>query len=116
MTLSAWIGGYRRAWESNDPDDILALFTPDAVFFTEPYATPFRGHEEIVAGWLAKRDEPGAATFTWEPVTETPELGVIRARTDYPALGETYSNLWVICFAPDGRATEFTEWWMEHPR
>ena len=27
----------------------------------------------------------------------------------------TYSNLWVIRFAPDGRAREFTEWWMKQP-
>ena len=32
--------------------------------------------------------------------------------TDYRA-GPLYSNLWVIRLEPDGRAKEFTEWWME---
>jgi hypothetical protein len=32
--------------------------------------------------------------------------------TDYHD-GPTYSNLWVIRLAADGRAEEFTEWWME---
>ena len=25
----AWIAGYIRAWETNDPDDIRSLFTPE---------------------------------------------------------------------------------------
>jgi hypothetical protein len=27
----------------------------------------------------------------------------------------TYSNLWVIRLDAEGRCTEFTEWWMQHP-
>lgn len=30
-----------------------------------------------------------------------------------PDLKTTYSNLWVIVLEPDGRSSEFTEWWME---
>jgi hypothetical protein len=35
--------------------------------------------------------------------------------TDYRD-GAAYSNMWVILLAPDGRAEEFTEWWMEIDR
>ena len=34
---------------------------------------------------------------------------------DYPA-DKLYDNLWVIRLAPDGRATRFTEWYMERDR
>jgi hypothetical protein len=107
-----WIEGYVRAWNSNDPDDIAALFTEDAVYYTEPYSAPWHGRAEIVAKWLGRQDKPGEAAFEWHPVCVTEEVGIIQGVTTYP--DKTYSNLWVIRFAPDGRCREFTEWWMRH--
>ena len=112
-TLTTWIENYRRAWESNDPADITALFSEDGEYRTEPYSDPWRGHEEIVEGWLEAKDEPGDAAFEWAALVSTPELGIVEGTTEYEATGTTYSNLWVIRFAPDGRATSFTEWWMD---
>ena len=113
--LSEWVEGYVRAWESNDPDDIEALFTEDARYLTEPYAKPWSGRETIVRKWLEHRDEPGDATFSWEPLVETPEIGVLQGRTVYRDPPRSYANLWVIRFAGDGRCSEFTEWYMESP-
>jgi ketosteroid isomerase-like protein len=110
--VTAWIEGYRRAWESNDPDDIRALFTEDAEYRTEPYALPWTGHGEIVDGWLDARDDPGETSFSWQPVIGDGELAVVQATTVYTG-GPVYSNLWLIRLAPDGRARSFTEWWME---
>lgn len=112
--LADWMDGYRRAWDSNDPDDIRALFTEDAEYYTEPFAEPWAGQDAIVAGWLAAKDDPGDTTFEWEPLVDTPELSAVQATTVYIA-ERTYSNLWVIRFASDGRAREFTEWWMKQP-
>ena len=110
--LEAWIAGYRRAWESNHPDDIRALFTDDAEYRTDPWVKPWRGHEEIVAGWLEKKDEPGSAAFEWSELVSTPDVAIIQGTTVYRD-GPTYSNLWVIRFTSEGVAREFTEWWMD---
>jgi uncharacterized protein (TIGR02246 family) len=111
--VSAWIDGYVRAWNSNDPPDIAALFTEDAEYYTAPFRPPWRGRDEIVSGWLERRDEPGETTFTWSPLVVTDEVAIIQGQTTYPA--ETFSNLWVIRLVNDGRCREFTEWWMEQP-
>ncbi len=113
--LNTWIAGYRRAWESNDPAQIRALFTEDARYRTEPYAVAWSGHDEIVAGWLEARDEPGDASFDWFPLVDTAELCVVQGETRYRNGDGNYSNLWVIRLGTDGRASEFTEWWMKHP-
>lgn len=110
--IAGWMNGYLRAWRSNDPDDIRSLFTTDAEYRTEPWVLPWHGHDEIVAGWLLHRDEPGAAEFAWSVLVETDALTVVEATTDYRD-GPTYSNLWVVRLAPDGRASAFTEWWMD---
>ncbi len=105
------MAGYLRAWESNEPDEIGALFTEDARYYTTPSRSPWRGREEIVEGWIGIADQPGDFTFEWQKLTESDELGVITGRTVYTN-GDDYDNLWVIRFDDNGRCTEFTEWYM----
>ena len=112
--VTAWVGNYRRAWESNDPQDIADLFAEDAAYFTEPFAKPWLGRDKIVAKWLKTRDEPGTTTFEWHPVIVTADLAIIQAVTKYPK--KTYSNLWVLRLDNLGQARQFTEWAMRHPK
>jgi uncharacterized protein (TIGR02246 family) len=111
--LTAWINGYLRAWNTNDPSAIGELFAADADYYTEPFGAPWHGRERIVRGWLARQDEPGETTFDWSPIVVTPEVAVVRGTTNYP--DRVFSNLWVIRLDGDGRCLEFTEWWMQHP-
>ncbi|GIH80808.1 SgcJ/EcaC family oxidoreductase [Planobispora longispora] len=111
--VSAWIDGYVKAWNSNDPEHIGDLFTEDAEYYTAPFDPPWRGRDQIVSHWLERKDEPGETAFEWSPVSVTAEVAIIQGTTAYPDL--TYSNLWVIRLGSDGRCREFTEWWMQHP-
>jgi uncharacterized protein (TIGR02246 family) len=113
--LRSWVEGYVRAWNSNDPAEIGALFTEDANYYTEPYSAPWRGRDEIVRQWLEHRDEPGETEFRWQPLTVGPGLALVQGETLYRTPPHTYSNLWVIQLDAEGRCSEFTEWWMRHP-
>jgi nuclear transport factor 2 (NTF2) superfamily protein len=110
-TAGAWIEAYERAWTSNDPAEIGALFTEDARYFTAPSREPWTGREEIVTEWLARKDEPGDWTFRWEPLATDGDLHVVRGWTEYRD-DPNYDNLWLIRLAPDGRCSEFVEWFM----
>jgi ketosteroid isomerase-like protein len=107
-----WMNGYRTAWESNDPEDIRALFTEGATYLTAPFREPWRGIDQIVEGWLAVRDEPGDNTFTWFTLGEVGDRVFVQGETAYRD-AEKYSNLWVIELREDGRASSFTEWSMD---
>lgn len=111
--VAAWIDGYVRAWNTNDPGDIRALFSADAQYFTAPFRPPWRGVDDIVKGWLGRKDEPGEAASSWRPLIVTDELAIVTGTTTYPT--ETFSNLWVIELDESGRCRRFTEWWMQHP-
>jgi hypothetical protein len=65
-----WMDGYVRAWRFNDPAG-----------FTEPFRPPWRGREQIVKGWLARKDEPGEAAFEWRPVAIAGEVAVVQGTT-----------------------------------
>ena len=60
--VRAWVDGYVRAWNSNDPAAIGALFTEDAAYHTEPYGEPWRGR----AGRRGI-DTHGTAVVLWSP-------------------------------------------------
>lgn len=113
-TVSAWVDLYRAAWESNRPDDIRAVFTEDAVYRGKPYGGEWVGHPAIVAGWLDSQDAPGTTAFEWYPVALEGDVAVIQCVTVYPEgdKGGTYDNLWVVRLAEDGRASEYTDWYV----
>ena len=111
-----WVAGYVAAWESNDREQIGSLFTDDAVYEGGPDdPEAYRGREAIIDGWLDTRDEPGEWTFDWEIVSETPALIIVKGRTDYVS-AKLYDNLWIVRLDREGRASHFTEWYMERKR
>ncbi len=112
--VTAWIENYRAAWRSNDPALIAGLFAEDAAYFPEPFGAPWRGRDEIVARWLARKDEADTWTFEWHPLVVTQDLAVIEGETVYP--DRRYSNLWVLRLDEVGQARQFTEWWMDQSR
>lgn len=112
--LTAWLDGYRRAWTSNDESDVRALFTEDAEYRYEPWEEPIVGVDAIVSSWLERKDEPADWTFEWSAVAREGTTAVVEGRTVYLS-GQTYRNLWVIRLEEDGRASSFTEWYMEEP-
>src|ERR1051326_7153112 len=112
--VTAWVTNYRQAWESNDPAAIGALFAKDAAYFSEPYAKPWVGRKKIVTEGLKIKEEPGTTTFQGHPRIVTEDRAMIQATTTYPK-GPS-SNLWVLRLDNLGKARQFTEWWMKHPK
>ena len=108
-----WVDRYVHAWGSNDPGDISALFTEDARYYTAPHREPWTGHDGIVRGWLGRKDDQGDWGFSYDVLATAGDLAFVRGLTAYRSEGVDYSNLWVLRLAGDGRASEFTEWWME---
>jgi uncharacterized protein (TIGR02246 family) len=109
-----WVEGYRKAWISNDPDEVRALFTEDAVYKFEPHdPEPLQGADAIVESWLEEPDTPGEHEFEWHELPDG--LAVVQGVTTYDdgKRRVVYDNLFVIDLADDGRAREFTEWYMK---
>jgi ketosteroid isomerase-like protein len=117
-TVEAWVERYVVAWDSNDPADVRALFAPDGRYRFHPWDEPIVGHDAITAAWLEGRDEVGDHAFTWEVLAVDGDTAVIQGHTAYTAgeAGRAYENLWILRLGPDGRATDFTEWYMERAK
>ena len=113
---AAWVDGYVRAWRSNEPEAIGALFTDDASYLASPSGDAAVGRDAIVSWWIEHADGPDDATFSYEVIGVDGARAFVQGVTTYRAGGEqperTYDNLWVIDLADDGRARSFTEWYI----
>jgi hypothetical protein len=73
-----------------------------------------------VQQWIERGDSGASWDFRSEIVAVEGDAAVIEGWTTYHATAsdpETmFANVWLVRFAPDGRAREFSEWWVERPR
>jgi len=113
--VQAWLDAYVAAWRSYDHDAIADLFAPDATYAYHPYDEPLQGREAIVASWLHDRDEPGSWEGEYAPALISGRRAIAKGETRYLDGRQTFSNLFELEFATDGRCSRFVEWYAEHP-
>ena len=70
-----------------------------------------------ISQWLSRKDDPSIWTFEFEVIGVDGDLAVIRGLTTYtaPPGPGIYENLWLVRLDGAGRATSFTEYWMQRP-
>ena len=77
--VRAWLEGYRRAWVRRDPDAVIQLFTPDAVYQEQPFQPAYEGARRSAAtGPRSPRPSPTSSCGTarrWWTGTGRPSSG-----------------------------------------
>lgn len=118
-----WLDRYVAAWRANQPGPIRELFTEDVVYRWRPYESYPAAHgiDAVVEAWLGEtRDEPDA----WEAAYQAYAVdgdravatGYSRYRADADEPERVFWNAFLMQFAPDGRCTAFTEFYMLEER
>jgi hypothetical protein len=114
MELADWIDCYRRAWEENDADLLVTLFTEDASYRSSPFREPNVGHDAIRAYWArAAGTQRNVEVRTGEPVVEANVAAVEWWTTLEDAEDGliTLPGCLLLQFAPDGRCFDLREYW-----
>ncbi len=116
--IREWLAAYRHAWSTDDPGEVAGLFDTDVRYFTTPGGPPLEGLKELTDYWLGEGESRIPWSFEYQVLAQEGDLYVVRAVTTYPegtsdADGpETFHNLWLVWLGPDGRATEFVEYYV----
>ncbi|HSK94492.1 MAG TPA: nuclear transport factor 2 family protein [Candidatus Angelobacter sp.] len=112
-----WADTWRVAWEALDPEPIVALYAPGAVFSSEPFREAVVGPSGVrayVARVFAEEDAP--RVWTSEPIVD----GDRAAITWWAALGEdgedaTLAGTSVLRFDGDGLVVQQWDAWNAAP-
>jgi uncharacterized protein (TIGR02246 family) len=119
--VQAWLDAYVRAWRSYDPVEIADLWTDHAVWIT-PAGIRARSRDAITAEWMAEEHlfDRGGYDGRYEPIAIDGGFAVAHGRTLFfdpqtQATQTEYDNIWVLRFEPDGRCSEFHEWYERVP-
>jgi ketosteroid isomerase-like protein len=110
--VAEWVAGYERAWRAPGTDALLQLFTAKASYSPGPFEPTLRGLPAIAEFWETERDTAEEAfTLTTEQIAVDGTTAIVRTEVSYVRPErQQFRNLWVIGFAPDGRAQSFEEW------
>ena len=117
--VARWLDDYVAAWKSYEREQIVALFADDASYRYRPSDEPIVGAGRIADDWIDDPDDAGSYEAAYEPVAIDGDTAVVTGSSTYTdpdgSVRTIFDNCFVIRFGPDGRCTEFTEWFMERP-
>ena len=113
--FSAWLEGYRAAWEERDPARAAALFTESASYRETPYDPPMQGRAAIEEYWAKAVSGQKDVTFRYEVIACTGDRGVCWWHAAFTGVsgGEAIDldGIFHCRFADPDRVAAFEEWW-----
>jgi hypothetical protein len=127
--VDRWLDSYVKAWKTYDPNLIGSLFADDVRYRFHPYDDPVVGRHAVVSAWVGESDAPGVSArdalgtydANYAAIAVDGDVAVATGVTTYyeaPGGGvdRVFHNCFVMRFDGAMRCSEFTEWYMEHPR
>jgi hypothetical protein len=117
VELADWIEGYGRAWEDDDADLLVTLFTEDASYRSSPFREPNVGHDAIRAYWArGAGKQQNVEVRMGEPLVDGNLVAVEWWTTmdDEDGMTVTLPGCLLLQFAPDGRCFDLHEYWNLH--
>jgi ketosteroid isomerase-like protein len=114
-----WLDRYVEAWKTYDEQQIADLWSEDAEYRYHPQDEPVKGRDAIVANWLEEKDDPDTYDAKYEVLAIDGDVHVAQGWSRYFSEpggppNDEYHNIYVIKFDDEGRATEFTEYWIQN--
>jgi hypothetical protein len=117
--LRKWLDAYKQAWEKQDADAFVKLFTDDCEYRDTPFMEPVPG-KEFHAFWraLAKRQQDNHIDF--EILGQASQnRAIVNWQASSTQRGTTErregNGIFVLTFANDGRCSDVREWQHWHP-
>ena len=113
--LRTWMDAYEEAFNAQDSEAAVKLFTEDATYQWGPFGKRLVGRDEIRDEWDAHSDPDEVAEMRYEVIAVTPEVGVTRWLASHTNPREKkrlrYDGVFLVTLTADGLCDSFSEWW-----
>lgn len=113
--ISAWLAGYREAWETRDPRQAAALFTEDATYQDNPFNEPYRGRAGIASYWATVTADQRDVSFDSQLLGIDGRTAFVHWRAEFVNASNgaaiTLDGVFVLDFDHRGLCERLREWW-----
>ncbi len=113
--LKTWLEGYRRAWETRDPEAAAALFSEDASYYETPFLAPAHGRDGVREYWANATRNQSDVTFSYKIVSLSGDRGIARWWAEFTrgssGTRAVLDGMFLLEFDNEGLCREFREWW-----
>jgi hypothetical protein len=113
--FKSWLDAYGRAWETQDPRAVAALFTEEATYQETPFVGPLRGRSAIAAYWSHATGSHTNVHFGYEVLTLDENNGIAHWWCSFLRPPGTaplkLDGIFVLQFEGSGRCKSLREWW-----
>jgi hypothetical protein len=117
--LDDWLDAFKQAWETQNADKIVPLFTADCEYRCTPFTEPVLG-KDLRTFWQALAREQQDNHFDYEILGETfANRAVVHWNSSSTKRGTTQrhetNGIFLLTFERDGLCSDLREWWHLHP-
>ena len=114
--FTPWLQAYGEAWEQGDPDAIIKLFSPDAMYFETPFVDPLVGQTALYDYWTrGAQDSQTDITFSAIPLFVSKHQGFAHWQASFTRKSTGrhvhLDGILLAQFDENLLCTEFKEWW-----
>jgi len=113
--LRSWLDAYGRAWETRDPEAVVALFAEAGTYQETPFVEPMRGRLAIAASWSRATGPHTDVHFDYELLALDRNQGIAHWWCSFvrvpPKARLKLDGIFVLQFDSEGRCTSLREWW-----
>lgn len=112
--LKQWLDAYKQAWENQDADAFVKLFTTDCEYRSRPFTEPVPG-KELHAFWRALAKQQQDNHIDSEILGKASgNRAIVNWRASYTQRGTSErregNGIFLLAFANDGRCSNLWEW------
>jgi uncharacterized protein (TIGR02246 family) len=111
-----WLNRYADAWRVGDPDAIVELFAPEALYQDTPFSEPLQGREAIHEYWAqGVRHSKHDAEYEAEALATGDGIGLAHWHAEFTSAPQEHrvelDGILMAAIDDDGQCTSFREWW-----
>ncbi len=113
--VEKWLEGYRRAWETRDPEAAAALFSQDVRYYETPFVAPAQGRVGVRKYWANATRSQADVSFSYEILSVSRHQGIARWWAAYTRVSSGVTakldGMFLLEFNDEGLCRELREWW-----
>lgn len=108
--IKNWIELYKKAWEERDPEGVVSIFSPDAVYWETPFLN-HNGRDAIYRYWQDVPCQTQDITFAYKILNA--EEGLAHWTAEFTKNDQKHflDGIFILSFDDQGRCSLLREWW-----